>query len=62
MCGNEIKQEHWHLWAFISIAMYAAIHRYEDEVFDDMSEESEKKNWAIYRKETIATCSKLRHC
>ena len=29
ICGNE-SHEHWRLRAFISIAMYAAIRRYED--------------------------------
>ena len=41
----EMKQspEHWGRRAFISIVMYIAIHRYDDQAFDDMSEESEKQ-------------------
>ena len=30
------------VWAFISVAMYPAIYRYDDEAFDDTSAESEK--------------------
>ena len=32
---------------FISIAMYPAIHRYDDQAFDYISEESEKKNFIV---------------
>ena len=45
MACAEIKQSHesWRLWAFVSIAMYPAIHTYDDQAIDDMSKESEKK-------------------
>ena len=38
------SDEHWCLQAFISIAMFPAIRRYDDQAFDNMSEESEKGN------------------
>ena len=37
------SHKHWRLQAFISIAMYPAIRSYDDNTFDDMSEESGKK-------------------
>ena len=33
----------WRLCAFISITVYLAIRRYDNQAFDDMSEVSEKK-------------------
>ena len=42
MCGNEIKLCTLASGRLISIAMYPEICRYEDEAFDDMSEDSEK--------------------
>ena len=37
------SHEHWRLQAFITIVMYLAIRRYDDQAFDDMSKENEKK-------------------
>ena len=42
MCRNEIKPQTVRLQVFISIAMYPAIRQYDEQTFDDMSEESEK--------------------
>ena len=44
-CSNE----RWHLRAFISIAMYPAIRSYGEQVFDNMSEESEKNKKQLDR-------------
>ena len=45
MACVEIKRSHkrWLLWAFISTAMYLSICRYDDQAFDDINEENEKK-------------------
>ena len=45
MACVEMKSSHifWRLQAFISIAMYPAIRRYDYRAFDDISEESAKK-------------------
>ena len=42
-------------------AMYTAIGRYEDQAFDDMSEENEKNILNALSLDTIAACSKSRH-
>ena len=41
------NNERWRLRAFISIAMYPAISSCDEQVFDNMNEESEKKNFII---------------
>ena len=38
------RPECWHLQVFISIAMYPVICRYDEQAFDNMSKESEKKS------------------
>ena len=45
MARAEMKYSHecWHLWAFVSIAMYPAIRSSDEQAFDNMSEESGKK-------------------
>ena len=43
---------------FISIAMYPAICRYDEQGLNNMSEESEKK---LCHEEIIVACSKSRH-
>ena len=43
MCGNEISHEHWRLHVFINIVMSPAIHRYDEQGLDNMSEESGNK-------------------
>ena len=45
MTWAETKQSHecWNLLAFIIIAMYTAIRSYDEQAFNNMSEESEKK-------------------
>ena len=47
MCRNEIKPPTLGLQAFICIAMYPAILRYDDQAFNDMSVESEKKTLSL---------------
>ena len=44
-----MKQSHecWHLRMFISIAIYSAIRSYDEQAFDNMSEESEKKTLSL---------------
>ena len=49
MCGNEIKpQTLASPGVYLSIAMYPAICRYDDQAFDDMSEEHLKIYTYIY--------------
>ena len=38
--------------------MSPVIHSYDEQAFDNMSEESEKK---LYREKIVATCSKSKH-
>ena len=47
MCRNEIKPQTVRLQVFISIAMYPAIRQYDEQTFDDMSKESEKKTLSL---------------
>ena len=49
MACAEMKYSHecWHLQVFISITMYPAIRSYDEQAFDNMSEESEKKNFIV---------------
>ena len=46
MTWAETKQSHkrWNLLPFIIIAMYTAIRSYDEQAFDNMSDESEKKH------------------
>ena len=57
MACVEMKQshQHWCLWAFISIAMNPVISSYDDQVFNNTSEQSEKK---LCCEEIIVACSK----
>ena len=57
----QMKESHqcWCLQAFISIVIYPAIRSYDEQAFDNMSEESEKKK--VYRKEIVAAYSKSKH-
>ena len=41
------SHERWCLRMFISIAMYPAIRSYDEQAFDNMSEESENNNFII---------------
>ena len=45
----QIKWSHecWRLKSFISTVIYPAIRSYDEQVFDNMSEESEKKNFVV---------------
>jgi len=47
MCGNEINRRTLMSLGIYKHCMYPAIHRYADQEFDNMSEESEKKK--LYR-------------
>ena len=40
-------------------AMYTAIRSYDEQAFDNMSEESEEKK--LYHEEIVAACCKSRH-
>ena len=53
------SHERWRLQVFISTAIYPAICSYDEQAFQNMSEESEKKK--LYRLEIIAACFKSRH-
>ena len=41
------SHERWRLQVFISIAVYPAIRNYDEQAFDNMSEESENNNFII---------------
>ena len=43
----KFSHERWRLQAFISMAMYPAIRSYDEQAFNNMSEESEKQQ--LYR-------------
>ena len=41
------SHERWCLQAFISTVIYPAIHSYDEQAFDNMSEESKKNNFIV---------------
>ena len=43
------SHEHWHLQAFISIAMYPVICRNDDQAISDLNEQSEKKTLSFMK-------------
>ena len=49
MCGNEIKQRALTSPGVYGIAIYPAIRSYDEQAFDNISEESGKKNFIVQK-------------